>query len=224
MTTLTSPPNASTRTRPVSTSSNYEASASKPSAPVDWHAPVPRPGLAGGWDRFIGPGATPAEQALAVVPALIAAIVLPVYAAAQGLDWTTAQAVVAGLLAFDIVGGVVTNATSSAKRWYHRAGQGARQHLSFVALHVAQIGLVGWLFRDLDFAYIGVVYGALLAAAVLVLRVPRRLQRSVALLLTVAALPFGLYALAPTPGLEWFVPALFLKLLVSHLTAEEPYA
>ena len=189
----------------------------------DWMYPEPRKGLRGLWDSFIGPGATPAEQGIALGPALVAAAALPAYAAVQGLSWSVLQYLVAALLAFDVMGGVVTNATASAKRWYHRSGQTARHHLSFVAIHVVQIGLVAWLFRDFDLGYGAGVYGALMASAWIVLRVPRRVQRSVALLLVCVFLILSAYVFTPTPGFEWFIPALFLKLLVSHLTVEEPY-
>ncbi|MFZ0613588.1 MAG: hypothetical protein WAM73_15220 [Desulfobacterales bacterium] len=57
------------------------------------------------------------------------------------------------MLAFDIVGGVTTNATSSAKRWYHRSGQTALNHMGFIALHLLHIFLVAWLFRKLDYPH-----------------------------------------------------------------------
>lgn len=44
-----------------------------------------------------------------------------------------------------------------------------------------------------------------------------------ALGLTGVAIVMGLCVFAPTPGLEWFIPLLFLKLLISHLLREEPY-
>ena len=121
------------------------------------------------------------------------------------------------------MGGVTANATSSAKRWYHRSGQSPLQHFKFVVLHFLQIFLIGWLFADLDWVFIVIVYGALLAAAAIVLLVPRRIQRSVALLLTCLAVVLQLYVLSPIPGFEWFVPVLFIKILISHLIYEEPF-
>lgn len=190
----------------------------------DWHFPPPRNGLAGQWDRFVGPGATVAEQLIGLLPAAIAAVAIVFYAHGEKLNWTLIQYIVAALLAFDIVGGVTTNATSSAKRWYHRNTQTVAKHLGFIAIHIMQIFLVGWLFRDLDVAYIVGVYVYLMTAAVSIIFTPVRIQRSVALLLVCGAIIISLYAYSPTPGFEWFIPVLFLKLLVSHLTFEEPYA
>lgn len=192
-------------------------------AKSDWHYPEPRPGLAGQWDRFIGPGATASEQLIALLPAFLAALAIIAYAFSCDLAWSYLQYAVAAVLAFDTVGGVATNATSSAKRWYHRPGQTALRHLGFTALHVLHLILVAWLFRDLDLVYVAVVFGYLMLAAVLVSTVPRRIQRSAALLLVCGAILLSEYGFSPTPGLEWFIPVFFVKLLVSHLTLEEPY-
>lgn len=89
---------------------------------VNWDPPAPRRGLAGEWDKFVGPGQIRAELWLIIIPSLLAGLGLPLYAIWLGLGWTTAQLVVAGLMAFDLTGGVVTNATSTAKRWYPRPG------------------------------------------------------------------------------------------------------
>ncbi len=191
-------------------------------ARIDWHYPEPREGLAGAWDQFIGPGATRAEVLLQLAAAVAAPLALLIYARAVGIGWSPVQTIVALLLAFDLAGGVVTNATSSAKRWYHRAGQGFWQHLLFIAVHVHPF-VVAWLFRDGDWVFAVVLYGYLLAAAVIVLRVPLYLQRPTALILFCGALLLNSYVFPPTPGLEWFVPLFYLKLLVSHLLREEPY-
>lgn len=190
---------------------------------IRWEPPEPREGLAGAWDKFVGPGATPAEIWLQAVLATAAGIAVPVYAILNDLGWTTVQLVVAGLLAFDIIGGVITNATSTAKRWYHREGQGFRQHFGFVAIHAVQVLLVAWLFRGGDWIFFGVMYGYLLTAAWIILRTPLYLQRPVALVLYCGTILLGTYAFAPTAGLEWFIPFFFLKLLVSHLLKEAPF-
>ncbi len=63
----------------------------------------------------------------------------------------------------------------------------------------------------------------LLTATGVVLAVPIYLKRAVAAGLYLGAVVLGLYAVTPTPGLEWFIPALFLKLLVSHLVPERAH-
>lgn len=189
----------------------------------NWHYPAPRPGLAGQWDKFIGPGASTLEQALSLIPSAFAAIAISYYAYTANLGWSPTQYLVAALIAFDVVGGVATNATSSAKRWYHRDGQTASQHMYFVAVHFLQILLVAYFFRDADITYFLGTYGYLLVASIIVLQVPLRIQRSIALLLVCGAIVISQYLFSPTRGFEWFIPVLFIKLLISHLTTEEPY-
>lgn len=190
---------------------------------ISWSYPACRPGLAGQWDKFVGPGATKAEVLLSLGSATIAALLIVTYAYVYQLGWDLAQYSMAALLAFDIIGGIITNATSSAKRWYHREGQTFSQHFGFVALHAVQIFLVAWLFRGVDMVFFGVVYLYLLVSALGVLMVPLRMQRSIALLFVCGAIMLSIYMLSPTAGFEWFIPCLFIKLLVSHLTREEPY-
>jgi hypothetical protein len=192
-------------------------------ANINWEYPRPRKGLAGALDKFIGPGATPAELWLQIVTAVLAGLAAPAYAILKGLDWNIPQLTVAGLFAADLAGGIVTNATSAAKRWYHRAGQGALQHFVFVAAHIGHIFVVAWLFRSMDWLFFGVASSYLLIASVIILGAPQYLRRPIAFLLYAVSLLVSMYALSPTPGLEWFLPFFYLKLLVSHLLREEPY-
>lgn len=188
-----------------------------------WQYPKPRHGLGGAIDRLLGPGTTRAELALVAGSALVAGVALLAYAITQGLEWNTAQYVLALYFAVDLAGGVVGNATTAAKRWYHRKGQGFTAHFGFVATHVPYPLLVAWFFRDGDWAYFLGVYGYLLLSALIVLRIPLYLRRPVAYILFGGALLMNSYIFLPTPGLEWFLPMLFLKLIVSHLLRAEPY-
>lgn len=190
---------------------------------IHWQYPLPRKGLLGALDKFIGPGATRAEIWLQIVPAVLAGIGAPVYAILKGVHWNTAQLVLAGLFAFDMTGGIVTNATSTAKRWYHREGQGFWHHLIFTAVHVIHLFIVAWLFRALDWGFFGVTSSYLLVASIIILKAPLYLQRPLAYLLYAIALLISIYGFAPTVGLEWFLPFFYLKLLISHLLREEPY-
>jgi hypothetical protein len=190
----------------------------------DWTPPKPRPGLAGEWDKFVGPGQTRPEFWLSLIPAVLAGLTASLYAVYAGLGWTTIQLIVVGVMAFDLVGGVVTNATSAAKRWYHRPGQGWLQHLEFVAVHALHIFLIAWLFRQGDWIFFGVYYAYLLTSSLIITRTKLGLQRPVALLLYACVLLLNFYIVRPTAGLEWFVPIFFLKLLVSHLIKETPFS
>lgn len=177
----------------------------------------PRNGLAGVVDRLTGPGATNAELLLQLVPSLVAMVAAPIFALNQPVQWTPLQIGFIALLAFDIVGGILTNATATAKRWYHRPGQSWRQHLAFVSLHLIHVLLVALLFRGGDWGFWIGTSGYLLAASVVILGSPLYLQRPVALGLYGLALLGDRYIVAPTAGLEWFLPFFFLKILVSHL-------
>jgi hypothetical protein len=190
----------------------------------DWKFPSPRHGFAGGWDLFFGPGATAGGQLLSLIPAATFAGAVAVYAYAERLLWSPWQYLVAVLLAFDIIGGIATNATSAAKRWYHRPSRSSRQHYGFAALHVVYIFLVARLFCP-HFPGFFIIHSAyLLLSALIVLVVSPYLQRSTALLLLCGGILLSLYAVVAPAGLEWFPPFLYLKLLVSHLVREEPYS
>ncbi|MEM6457229.1 MAG: hypothetical protein AAF772_19225 [Acidobacteriota bacterium] len=195
-----------------------------PRVRVQWTPPSPRAGLLGAWDRFVGPGATRGEVWLQTAIPLAATFAAVAWPLAAGHAWTLWQLLVAGLLALDTVGGVMTNATHTAKRWYHRAGQGIAQHLGFVALHVVQLGLVGWLFRAHDWAYVATGYSFLMAAATLIVLSPATLQKPIAHGVYLVALVASFTPAVVTPGLEWFAPVFFLKLFVAHLPLEAPLA
>lgn len=74
----------------------------------------------------------------------------------------------------------------------------------------------------MDWGYFAVFSIYLLAATIVILKIPLYLQRPMALSPVAIFILINAYAFS-TPGLEWFIPFLFLKLLVSHLVHEEPY-
>ncbi|MEL7611081.1 hypothetical protein AAGW18_01120 [Vreelandella titanicae] len=190
---------------------------------IEWEAPRPRRGFAGVVDRVLGPGATPAELMLQLTFPLIAAIAAPIYAYQVTRDWSLLQYAVSALLAFDIVGGVVTNSTSCAKRWYHRPRQGLRKHLQFIFIHFIHLFMFSWLYLPLRIDWFFVFAGLLIGSALLILLVSQYLQRPIALITYSVALLLSLYALPQPVGMEWFLPLFYLKLLVAHLPKEEPY-
>jgi len=190
---------------------------------ICWTPPEPRPGLAGAWDKFIGPGATPAENWLIVGSAVVGGLALPLYAILKDLGWGTVQLVVAGLIAADLAGGVAANTASPTKRWYHRPGQGFTQHLTFVVVHVVYILLVAWLFHAPAWGFFWGVFGYLIVASLITLATPLYLQRPVAALVYCGAILLNSYVLTPPAGWEWFVPLLFMKLVVGHLVKEAPF-
>jgi hypothetical protein len=190
---------------------------------IDWNYPQPRSGFSGAMDKFIGPGATRPEIIIGMGASILAPLAVVIYAYLVQLGWDAVQYVIAGLLASDIVGGIAVDTTSSAKRWYHREGQGTRQLFGKVAYHLVHIFLVAWLFRNFDLVYFMVVSGYLIAATFLILGLPLYLRRSAAALLVCGAMVLNMYSFPMTLGLEWFIPFLFIGLLFSFILREEPY-
>jgi hypothetical protein len=82
---------------------------------------------------------------------------------------------------------------------------------------VLHLGVLAWLFRAGDWTYAAGFSALLLACAALVLATPVALRRPVALVAYAGAVVASTTATVPTPGMEWFVPVLFLKLLVAYL-------
>ena len=190
---------------------------------IDGNCPTPRSGLLGWLDRITGPEATTAELLVQFIPPLIFALVAPIYAQTLSVDWTPWQLGCISLLGFDLVGGVLTNATSSAKRWFHRAGQTWQHHLAFVSIHIVHIFLVAILFRGSDWDFCLIVSSYLIGSSILILQTPLYLQRPIAFGLYGLVLLSNSYLFTPTVGLEWFIPLFFLKILISHLLKEAPY-
>ncbi|MFP4007111.1 MAG: hypothetical protein ACLFV6_03755 [Spirulinaceae cyanobacterium] len=187
-----------------------------------------RPGLLGMCDRagirvaarVLGPNATQQELWLQLVPAVIAPVVVWGFARTLPLPWNGLQLAIAMLFAFDLTGGIITNATTTAKRWYHRPGQTFGDHFGFIAIHGLHLFLVAVLFRGGDWFFLGCTYSYLLLGAAIILVVSRDLVRPVALLVCSLGLLLNFYLVPPTVGLEWFLPFLWLKLFVSHLLPE----
>lgn len=179
----------------------------------------PRSGFAGMIDRLAGPGATPAELGLQFGVATAAAVAAGTWFAATegGSPLLAALAVVIG---FDLGGGVVTNATGSAKLWFHRPGQGFAQHFGFVLIHLVHIAIVSFLLLDGSWQYFVGASLVLIGGALVILLIPRELKRPVAMAVYGLVLVSHRGFFPIPPGLEWFTPVFYLKLFVSHLVPE----
>lgn len=185
---------------------------------IDWKYPEPRNAV----ERFIGPGATPPEVILQLgLPILFAAVLAALAATSWG--WTPLQTVAAAVIAFDTLGGVITNATGAAKRWYHRSGQTRLSHLGFVALHAIQLAIITLLFPELSWSEFLIAYSYLLIASAVILWAPMYLQRPVSLICLAAGIGLSLYAVNLPLRLEWFLPLFYVKIFASHLPREVPY-
>ena len=190
---------------------------------IVWELPECRKGLAGSIDKFIGPGATRAEKNLQFYIPLGAAFILVLISYIKSWGWSVTQTAIAALITVDMVGGIITNATSSAKRWYFRDGQGFKEHISFISLHFFQLVLISYFFLDFDLLWIVFTGSYMLFACAVVLKTQLYLQRPVSFLLYSISITLSLYIFKIPEHLEWFLPFFYLKLLISHCLREEPY-
>lgn len=198
--------------------SNVEKHDADPGASI----PRPRKGIKGAWDNFIGPGATAAENGLFLGAASLGGVFQVVYGIFIDMGWTWWQWTLVLIMAIDIAGGVVANASNVLKRWYFRPGKTNKSRLGFVALHIYPL-LDGLLFRNDGWVYGIILYVFLLTGASLVLLVPLYLKRPVSAFLILSGFYLGFWVFSPTKGLEWLFPALLLKLISGNLIPEEPY-
>jgi hypothetical protein len=192
---------------------------------ADWEIPPTPPGWAGRLERFMGPGKSRAESAvesagLAVCAGALAAGVW--HSGAFG-GWSAVQLAVVILAGLDLVGGVLTNATNAAKRWYHRPGSGRRRaRLAFVAVHLLHLAAVGLLVLSGDWAWTLGNAVLLLGGAAAVEFTPLHLKRPLSMAAFMTAVLVNLFWLRTPDALAWFAPLFFLKLLVCHLVPEAP--
>ncbi|MEU3632019.1 hypothetical protein AB0E11_15325 [Streptomyces fradiae] len=192
---------------------------------VRWEIPPTGTGLAGRLERFMGPGKSRSESVVEALGLLGCALILAagLWTSDTARGWSTAQLVVVALTGLDLIGGVLTNATNAAKRWYHRAGPGVRRaRLLFVSAHLVHLAAMGLIVLSGDVAWTLANAALLLGGAVVVEFAPLHLGRPVAMALLMAAVLVNLFWLPVPAALAWFAPLFFLKLLVCHLVPEAP--
>lgn len=181
-------------------------------------------------DGFFGTGATNSEQLLVWIFGLAGTAILGWLAWAQSLPWMWWQYGLAGLLALDVLGGVVANALNSCKRFYHSPLQPeeigftalSKNHIAFSLFHVHPL-LVGWSFGDTNLLYGIFWYTTLILSTFIVLQTPLYLRRPMAFGIIMLAVLLNFYAIDTVRGFEWLAPALFLKIIYGHNVREEPY-
>ena len=64
-----------------------------------------------------------------------------------------------------------------------------------------------------------VFYGLLMTATIIVVTTARYLQMPVAVMFLCLAVTLMSFCFSPTPGFEWFVPMIFVKLVLGHAVA-----
>lgn len=190
---------------------------------IDWN-------YSGKPDGFFGTGTTKAEQNLVWLFGLLGTALLGWYWWNSPLAWAWWQYAIALLLALDVLGGVVANSLNSCKRFYHSPIQPeetgftalVKNHLAFTLFHIHPI-IVSLIFGNMNWTYGLFWYVLMIVSAITVLRLPLYLQRPSAMGIIVIALLVNYYFLPSVNGFEWFIPALFLKIVYGHIVQEEPY-
>lgn len=130
---------------------------------------------------------------------------------------------------FDVVGGVVANILNSCKRMYHTPVQPGengfirlvKNPLAFTTFHIHPI-IFAWAYFGNP--WVGAIwYVALVTSVAVTLSTPLYLRRPIAMTFVLAAIFINLYGPSLAPGLDWFIPCLFLKIVLAHSDREEPY-
>ena len=181
-------------------------------------------------DLLCGTEATTAERWLAYgMATLFTAIILAADVYSETPVASGWSLLLLGFFAFDIAGGAVANMLNSCKRFYHsarQAGEGMGAHLAkspalFTGIHVHPI-VAAYVFGGSVLT--GVIWYVLLQSAVaLTLAMPLYLRRAGATTTTLLALLANQTILPLAAGLEWFIPCLFVKMVLGHAVQEEPY-
>lgn len=169
-------------------------------------------------DRMIAPGATRGEVTIGFSSAFGGAALA--FGLAVHADYSFIAILVITLVAFDMFGGAVVNATGAAKLWYHRRGRTSAHHLGFVAIHV-QPFLLAWAVPDFTWLAASIIYCLALVGALVVTAAPPLLRRPIAFGATAFAIVCATSMLTIPHALAWFAPVLLIKLLLAHLLPEE---
>lgn len=197
----------------------------------------PEPGLvtwdySGPTDGLVGTGATPAERligyggaTLMTLLVVAADLLSPTPVATMG--WHLA---VLAFFAYDIAGGAAANMLNSCKRLYHspprpedgRLLGALKDARIFTAIHIHPVVIAAVFGGSLPASFAW--YLLLQLAVWTVLAAPLYLRRGLATALTMLAILIEQTLLPLGSGLDWVIPALFIKMVIGHAVQEEPYA
>lgn len=195
-----------------------------PGVRIDWTIPGTPPGPRGALRRFFGPGTTRTEAVVQAVGTAVGSALLTTHVTLTS-GWTSLSplgVVVLGILVLDLVGGVVTNATNPAKRWYHRDDATAGHRVGFVVAHLLYLVAVPTVLDAGGWMWAAVNSVLLLGSTFAIEAAPVELKRPVAFALYVVVVLVNLTWLPLPPSLVWLPVLFFLKLLVCHLVPEAP--
>ncbi|WP_019505304.1 hypothetical protein [Pleurocapsa sp. PCC 7319] len=178
----------------------------------------------------VGTQATTIEKNIGWTAGFIGVIIIGFFYWKNDFDWKTWQYILAGVIAYDVVGGAVANSLNSCKRFYHSSLQKfepnyvniAKNHLFFSLIHIHPL-IVSLVFSSASWIYGFFWYLILQISVLTVTKTPIYLQRPVSMLIIVTALLINSYFLRYPTGFEWLIPVLFLKIVYGHTVKEEPY-
>lgn len=189
---------------------------------IDWTVPDDH------LDSINGDGATRAERLLPQVTGVVAVTVIAAHAVGAGLGWSWWQHLLAAVLVFDLVGGVVAMSLNSAKRFHHASHLAVdrpsaaltRNALLFTALHMQPV-VIGLAFPGGTWWWGLAWYAVSLVGLLAVTHIPLHLARPMAMLL-VALAAVVTPVLEHPAGFAW-VPVVLVAKLVLGAIREEPY-
>ncbi|MCU0497622.1 MAG: hypothetical protein MUF87_09755 [Anaerolineae bacterium] len=165
---------------------------------------------------LLGRSPSRGEVILDLCAVIVGVIFMIIIGMRAEVTWNALQWIVALILAADLVGGAVVNATEAAKRQYHGPEARPRDHLLFNAGHAIHLTLLAVVF-GVDASVLLIFYLYLWLATAMIVWSPHYLQRPIAFLLLVIAILIQ-QALSFFPiAWAWLIPVLYLKLLVGHL-------
>ncbi len=180
-------------------------------------------------DVINGTGAYFEERMLGYSGAAIVTLLMLYLQFTGYTDWTWWQLLIASYISFDLGGGFMSNSLNSVIRFYetpYKEGEGkSAKYLKndwiYNGMHFHPL-IVGLVFNN-DWVYaIGwqvIFFGSLAVVAI----TPQYLKRPISRLLTLLAIIISLYFLQSVPGFEWFIPLIFIKMVMGHMVREEPY-
>lgn len=170
---------------------------------------------------FFGPARSRGEIIVGAVGSALILTLLAVYIWRAGgwRGWSTLQIVVLAVMLFDLIFGIFTISSATAKRWYHRA-DARRFRIGFVIAH-AVIYLVGFaaLFH-VEWAWALINAALLIGAAVVIEWAQPELKGAVALCLTLILAMVNLIWLPLPAALAWLPVLLSVKVLLCFLVPE----
>jgi len=174
-------------------------------------------------DVINGTGAYFEERMLGYSGAAIVTLLMLYLQFTGYTDWTWWQLLIASYISFDLGGGFMSNSLNSVIRFYetpYKEGEGkSAKYLKndwiYNGMHFHPL-IVGLVFNN-DWVYaIGwqvIFFGSLAVVAI----TPQYLKRPISRLLTLLAIIISLYFLQSVPGFEWFIPLIFIKMVMGHM-------